>query len=643
MAMCSCWSIRVTGTFLPYRSVDQSVELAVVDLTGNGSKDVIYADQSLDRVVVDYGGGKSSILGNQSTGLLAPGAVTLADLNGDGIPDLIVTNSGSNNVLVYLGLGNGQFGPAVNDGHGFYTGTNPIGVTVADLSDDGIPDLLVADSGSNDVTVLIGEGTGSSWTMVQGPRIKTDAGPVAVAVGNILGTGNLDLAVANQEANNVEVFPGVGGGYFNGNNPTTYAVGSAPSGLFLGDFSGKGMQIATLNSGSDTLSVINPSGVIQTVSAGGVRPVAGFAGNFSDSGFTDLVVADNGDGRFVLFTGGENGLSLSQTFTTEEDPNPTSLSFAGFSDGEISFYASTEGRETASLLAFRLDENGAPEPVDALTGEGLAPATEQSASPALAAATAGTFAQVAQLLGKSGSPLDLIATLFTVSVLPGDLEFTSIELAGVDLIANFTPAAVPTASGQSLGQNGDGMSEGATQPPPQAVERDAASDSTDFSPLPLWGRIAIGLDRAWEEVRARLLESERVQPAPAAKEAGSNPRPEDASGADRGPTSRHSQSDRGLFNVQTEIADDVVGRAIDELAGEPALEDEHQPGEKPAKAPALVQISGSRPLIVAVGSAATVLVIIEARQFSRTRHRGIGGFAQPTVRDGKRRRDKVLH
>ena len=70
----------------------------MADLTGTGSKDVIYADQGLDRVVVDYGAGKWSVLADQSTGLLDPGTVQLADLNGDGIPDLIVANSGSNNV-----------------------------------------------------------------------------------------------------------------------------------------------------------------------------------------------------------------------------------------------------------------------------------------------------------------------------------------------------------------------------------------------------------------------------------------------------------------------------------------------------------------------------------------------------------------
>ena len=82
------------GTFRPYRKADQAVALAVADLTGNGKPDFIYADQGLDRVVVQYGTSQTTVLGDQATGLLSPGAVMLADLNGDGIPDLIVANSG---------------------------------------------------------------------------------------------------------------------------------------------------------------------------------------------------------------------------------------------------------------------------------------------------------------------------------------------------------------------------------------------------------------------------------------------------------------------------------------------------------------------------------------------------------------------
>ena len=155
------------GTFQPYHEANQAIALAVADLTGNGSKDIIYADQGLDRVVVDYGAGNSTVLANQSTGLLDPGAVKLADLNGDGIPDLIVANSGSNNVLIYPGLGNGQFGPAVNGGHGYFVGTNPVGITVANLT-GALPDLVVADKGSNDVSILLNQSQGRTFSFTPG-------------------------------------------------------------------------------------------------------------------------------------------------------------------------------------------------------------------------------------------------------------------------------------------------------------------------------------------------------------------------------------------------------------------------------------------------------------------------------------------
>jgi hypothetical protein len=60
------------GTFRPYRKADQSVALAVADLTGDGSKDVIFADHGLDRVVVDYGAGGTTVLGDTRRGCSTP-------------------------------------------------------------------------------------------------------------------------------------------------------------------------------------------------------------------------------------------------------------------------------------------------------------------------------------------------------------------------------------------------------------------------------------------------------------------------------------------------------------------------------------------------------------------------------------------
>ena len=113
------------GTFRPFQSADRGIALAVADLNGNGQKDFIYADQGLDRVAIQYGNASPTVLAGQQQGLLAPGAVTVANFTIGGVtsPYLIVANSGSNDVLVYPGLGDGQFGPALNGGQGFFTGT----------------------------------------------------------------------------------------------------------------------------------------------------------------------------------------------------------------------------------------------------------------------------------------------------------------------------------------------------------------------------------------------------------------------------------------------------------------------------------------------------------------------------------------
>ena len=616
---------RGDGTFAPYHNADQSITLAVADLTGDGSKDVIYADQGLDRVVVDYGAGNSTVLGDRSSGLLSPGAVRLADLNGDGIPDLIVANSGSNNVLVFPGLGNGQFGPAVNGGHGFFTGTNPIGLTVADLNGDGIPDLIVANSGSNDVSILLGQGKGSSWTLTPGPRIKTDAGPVAVAVGPILGTSQIDLAVANQQADNVQVFPGVGGGFFNDTAPVTYPVGQAPSGLFLGNFTGSGQEIATLNAGSSTISLIGPAGVIQTIGAGGLRPVSGFAGDFNGNGFTDLVVGDNGDGQLALFTGGPGALTLSQTITSAEVPSPTSLSFAGVSDGVLSFYASTEGRETATLLAFNLE--GAGSSGGSVTGEGLAGASEQSAAPVLASATAGVFQQVAQLLGRSGSPLDLVAPLFTVSVIPGEFGVESFGEGGVALLASFTPGASANAPGQSLGSHDEEPGGQADEEAQTPVESDATKARGEPSRLPLWGRMAMGLETAWEELRSELLEKEGVNP-------GAANRADRAEGRATPPAPAHERSSdgsvsgRGLFPFEVGSRPEAIGMAIDELVAEQDAggRAHRESSDGLDEVFAICRDRPRGPIMVAVAVASTLMIgrYVKLSRFGRSRLRAPG-------------------
>src|SRR6516162_9485063 len=83
-------------------------------------------------------------------------SIASGDFNGDGIPDLATANQGSNDVSVLLGNGDGTFQAPINTP----VGPQPASLAVGDFNGDGVPDLAVADAGSNDVFVLLGRGDG---------------------------------------------------------------------------------------------------------------------------------------------------------------------------------------------------------------------------------------------------------------------------------------------------------------------------------------------------------------------------------------------------------------------------------------------------------------------------------------------------
>ena len=83
-----------------------------------------------------------------------PSSVAVGDFNRDGVQDLVVTNSSSDTVSVLLGVGDGTFQDAVN----FAVGSDPFSVSVGDFNGDGIQDLAVANGRSDTVSVLLGQG-----------------------------------------------------------------------------------------------------------------------------------------------------------------------------------------------------------------------------------------------------------------------------------------------------------------------------------------------------------------------------------------------------------------------------------------------------------------------------------------------------
>jgi hypothetical protein len=117
--------------------------------------------------------------------------VAVGDFNGDGIPDLATANTHSNSVSILLGNGDGTFQNAVD----YDAGPGPASVAAGDFSHDGTLDLAVANAiPTNTVSVLLGQGDGS----FQAPfSYATGTSPDFVAVGDFNGDNFPDLAVAN--------------------------------------------------------------------------------------------------------------------------------------------------------------------------------------------------------------------------------------------------------------------------------------------------------------------------------------------------------------------------------------------------------------------------------------------------------------
>jgi hypothetical protein len=184
-----------------------------------------------------------------------PYSVAIADVNGDGIPDLIVANqqqSKSNPegaISVMLGKGNGTFHAPVNYNTG---GQSAFSIAVADLNGDGNMDLVVANGcmGTNcslgGIGVLLGKGNGTFKKAVVYSSGNASVFGSRVAIGDLNGDGKLDLAVATTGSGCgsgcpkglVGVLLGNGDGTFK--KAKTYGTGGydAIGWVAIGDFNG---------------------------------------------------------------------------------------------------------------------------------------------------------------------------------------------------------------------------------------------------------------------------------------------------------------------------------------------------------------------------------------------------------------------
>ncbi len=289
----------------------------------------------------------------------SPRGAVSADFNNDGRPDLAIVNEASNNVSILLGQTSGSFGTASN----YATGTGPYGIVAGDFNNDGNQDLAITNVFDNTVSILLGNGNGT-FTVKSVPTVGEL--PVAIVAGDFNNNGNLDLAVTNMAGNSVSVLFGNGDGTFqnqevysltgcsNSGGPSDCEPRAIVAGFFNGD---NNLDLVVADNGGNALSVLLGSStgtftVQSTQYATGNQPFWIATADFNGDHILDLAVANNFDDTVSVLLGNGNGTFQTQVVQNLAQGAAPDYVWAGplTAIGPASIVTANQGTNTISVL-----------------------------------------------------------------------------------------------------------------------------------------------------------------------------------------------------------------------------------------------------------------------------------------------------
>jgi VCBS repeat-containing protein len=447
--------------------------LAVADLNGDGLGDIVYGNWYYGVVGVLIGNGDGTFKPEVDYPVdpnLMPQAVAVASLRDNGIEDIVTANDDSTpgpfgrstdylagSVSVLLGNGDGTFQNEVS--YALPGASHPDAVTIADLNGDGIPDIIVADYGlasvggdygttparDYGVSILFGNGDGTFKAPV---TYLTGPNPMSVAVADVNGDGLPDIITGNPEGEggSISILLNQGNGTFAA--PITFSAPSAS--LAVANLNGAGPP-DIVDSADFALFVLQNQAAVGPLFAIGVLALAHDTGASASDGITsnDTVTAEAGffhPDATINFTIDGNPIAAT---VTSDAKGEWSFTPTGLVDGPHTIVASetvppsntVAGTTIVSELSFTLD----------------------TTAPVVAIASAGgsTTQSVAQIFGTvdaadAGSTVTVLedgATAGTATVQPSGGWSASITLNGTGqhtLVAHDTDVAGNVGTSNSV-------------------------------------------------------------------------------------------------------------------------------------------------------------------------------------------------
>jgi hypothetical protein len=323
--------------------------IAVGDADNDGDLDLAVVrpgpDASyLGEVTLLFGAGGGTFGDPRSFGVgYFPDQAAIADLDRDGLADLVVANSHTNSddiedgaaLSVFLGTGEGQFADVIEIDRVRYHARS---LVLGDFDHDGILDLVKADNWSDEVGVLFGRGDG---TFVAPLHDRVGDDPQVVVVGDLDHDGRLDLVTVNQGSNDLSILLADGAASFA--PEMRQAAGAGPAWVAIGELTGDAHpDLAVADSVSHEVAVLRGNGdgtfdtahTVPLLDHGPSSPSCVVVGDFNLDGRGDLAVAARGADRVAVLLGlGEHGFQPPAYYSVDEEP--TSLVVEDFNGDEI--------------------------------------------------------------------------------------------------------------------------------------------------------------------------------------------------------------------------------------------------------------------------------------------------------------------